>query len=262
MAHNTIASSTFEVAIASDFLVRLRQPAEFLGTFSQMYGFERARAARLPQEMMELFDLTALSDRWLSELQPAERARLSLARALLSDPEMLLLDRPFDRLEQRDPDPASDAAQEQEASEEEQARRARESAPEVQQAAVVLCAEVRREPAVRLAVCSDGGADEASQKAVAGIAIDVERPDGAKRGDRRRLAHRRRALAQAAAQLLLRRDRRRRGCAGGTRRWARRCRQRAAAGRGVVRQQRRRHDVARRSRARAAAERRRGCRVE
>jgi len=76
---------------------------EFLTSFAQMYGFERQRAARLPQEMMELFDLLPLADCWLTELAPAERARLSLARALLSDPQMLLLDRPFDKLEQLAP---------------------------------------------------------------------------------------------------------------------------------------------------------------
>ncbi len=117
---------------------------EFLTSFAQMYGFERERAARLPQEMMELLDMVQLADRWLTELNPSERARLSLARALLSDPQVLLLDQPFDRLEQpAERDPTKNELDELEELEAHQARLAK--AREETEAIQSVCTEIIRE---------------------------------------------------------------------------------------------------------------------
>ena len=65
---------------------------ENLLVFARIYGVARARA-RI-DEMLELFDITALRDKPIARLSSGENTRVGLAKAMLNDPRLLLLDEP------------------------------------------------------------------------------------------------------------------------------------------------------------------------
>lgn len=64
---------------------------ETLSLFAGLWSLPRGRAA----EAAALLELTALSDRLAADLSPGEKARLRIARALLHDPLLLVLDEPL-----------------------------------------------------------------------------------------------------------------------------------------------------------------------
>jgi ABC-2 type transport system ATP-binding protein len=63
---------------------------ENLRYFARLHGTGQARV----DELIETVDLTGSSDRVLSRLSGGQRARVSLAAALLGEPELLVLDEP------------------------------------------------------------------------------------------------------------------------------------------------------------------------
>jgi|SRR5579875_923069 len=62
--------------------------------FAAMYGMRRAEGRRRTAELLETVDLAHASDRRFDGYSAGMRARLSLARALLTRPPVLLLDEP------------------------------------------------------------------------------------------------------------------------------------------------------------------------
>jgi len=74
---------------------------ENLSVYARLYGV--ADVAGRIDELMVQFDLTALRDRPSGKLSAGQKTRLGLAKALINDPDVLLLDEPTASL---DPDTA------------------------------------------------------------------------------------------------------------------------------------------------------------
>jgi ABC-2 type transport system ATP-binding protein len=73
--------------------------AGYLRFFAECYGLsDRAAAARVA-ELLELFQLTSKESATISEMSKGMRQRLAIARTLVQEPELLLLDEPADGLD-------------------------------------------------------------------------------------------------------------------------------------------------------------------
>jgi len=74
---------------------------EYLDFFAAAYGIERHKRAASIEGIMELNDLKGLRDRLTGDLSKGMRQRLCLAKTLVHDPKVLILDEPANGLDPR-----------------------------------------------------------------------------------------------------------------------------------------------------------------
>jgi len=74
---------------------------EYLDFFAAAYGLDRRPRAAAIEGIMELTDLGSLRDRLTGELSKGMRQRLCLAKTLVHDPKVLILDEPANGLDPR-----------------------------------------------------------------------------------------------------------------------------------------------------------------
>lgn len=74
---------------------------EYLDFFAACYRVDETARKTLIEDLMELFDLSARRDDMVDKLSRGMKQRLSLARTLVNDPQVLILDEPASGLDPR-----------------------------------------------------------------------------------------------------------------------------------------------------------------
>lgn len=74
---------------------------EYIDFFARAYGFMGAELERRVKEVEDFTDVTPIKDKVLSALSRGMKQRVSLARALVPDPELLIMDEPANGLDPR-----------------------------------------------------------------------------------------------------------------------------------------------------------------
>jgi sodium transport system ATP-binding protein len=72
---------------------------EHLDYFGALHGIEGGRLARRSDELLDLLDMRAIADRRTAGFSHGERTKVALARALVHDPQNVLLDEPTNGLD-------------------------------------------------------------------------------------------------------------------------------------------------------------------
>ena len=72
---------------------------EHLDYFGALQGIDGARLARRTDELLDLLDMRAIADRRTGGFSHGERTKVALARALVHDPQNVLLDEPTNGLD-------------------------------------------------------------------------------------------------------------------------------------------------------------------
>ena len=74
---------------------------EYLDFYGRLYGMQTAARNAAIRDMLELLDISTLRDRYVQHLSRGTAQRIALARCLLHDPSLLILDEPASGLDPR-----------------------------------------------------------------------------------------------------------------------------------------------------------------
>jgi sodium transport system ATP-binding protein len=69
-------------------------PAETVRYFGRLYGLDEQRIQRSSRELFEVLGMQSYQDRQLGKLSTGEKQKVSIARTLIHDPSVLILDEP------------------------------------------------------------------------------------------------------------------------------------------------------------------------
>ncbi|MFC4275628.1 ABC transporter ATP-binding protein [Achromobacter aloeverae] len=87
------------VVFQRDLLLEWRNILDNVLLAAELHDAPRARYESRARELLDLFGLSAFLDRYPRELSGGMRQRVSICRALLLDPQLLLMDEPFGALD-------------------------------------------------------------------------------------------------------------------------------------------------------------------
>ena len=87
------------VVFQRDLLLEWRNILDNVLVAAEFHDLDRRACVQRARELLDLFGLTAFSDRFPRELSGGMRQRVSICRALLLDPQLLLMDEPFGALD-------------------------------------------------------------------------------------------------------------------------------------------------------------------
>lgn len=72
---------------------------EYLQFVAGMYGLSKDDSARKIKELLEFFDLTETDEAYIETYSKGMRQKVSLAAAIIHEPDLLILDEPFDGID-------------------------------------------------------------------------------------------------------------------------------------------------------------------
>lgn len=87
------------VVFQRDLLLEWRNVLDNVLIVAEFHGYDRATHEPRARELLSLFGLESFVDRYPRELSGGMRQRVSICRALLTDPQLLLMDEPFGALD-------------------------------------------------------------------------------------------------------------------------------------------------------------------
>ena len=72
---------------------------EYLEFVAEMYDIPKQEAEKKIKELIEFFDLTAVADTYIETYSKGMKQKVSLAAAIIHEPELLILDEPFNGID-------------------------------------------------------------------------------------------------------------------------------------------------------------------
>jgi NitT/TauT family transport system ATP-binding protein len=87
------------VVFQRDLLLEWRNVLDNVLVSAEFHGYDARQYRDRAKELLALFGLAAFVDRYPRELSGGMRQRVSICRALLTDPQLLLMDEPFGALD-------------------------------------------------------------------------------------------------------------------------------------------------------------------